>query len=61
MNRYSEASSMFKNISAKVKKIALNKSDMELKVLEATNDEPWGPTATQMQGIIYLCLKYIII
>ena len=45
---------MFRSLTSKIKQVALQHSEMETKVMEATNNEPWGPTATQMQGIITL-------
>jgi hypothetical protein len=38
-------------LANKAKALALNVSDIELKVLEATNEEPWGPHATAMREI----------
>lgn len=34
----------------KARALAYNLSDTELKVLDATNEEPWGPTGPQMKG-----------
>lgn len=39
-----------KNVSNKVKQYALNLTEIELKVEEATNNEPWGPHGSAMQG-----------
>ena len=47
-----------KGITNKVKQYALNLSEIELKVEEATNNEPWGPHGTVMGGalpILQLC------
>lgn len=41
---------MVKSVSNKVKQYALNLTDIELKVEEATNNEPWGPHGSAMQG-----------
>ena len=41
---------MVKTVSNKVKQYALNLSEIEIKVEEATNNEPWGPHGTVMQG-----------
>jgi epsin len=41
---------MVKSVSNKVKQYALNLSEIEIKVEEATNNEPWGPHGTVMQG-----------
>ncbi|KAK9821680.1 hypothetical protein WJX74_007569 [Apatococcus lobatus] len=40
-----------KGITNKVKQYALNLSEIELKVEEATNNEPWGPHGTAMGEI----------
>ena len=42
--------SYLKTISTKAKQMALNLTDMELKVEEATNNDPWGPHGTAMTG-----------
>ena len=41
-----------KGITNKVKQYALNLSEIELKVEEATNNEPWGPHGTAMGGAL---------
>ncbi|EFJ39891.1 hypothetical protein VOLCADRAFT_100407 [Volvox carteri f. nagariensis] len=38
-------------LAAKAKALALNVTEIELKVLEATNEEPWGPHGQAMQEI----------
>ncbi|GIL88365.1 hypothetical protein Vretimale_15048 [Volvox reticuliferus] len=38
-------------LAAKAKALALNVTEIELKVLEATNEEPWGPHGKEMQEI----------
>ena len=40
-----------RDIKTKIKKVALNMSDIEIKVEEATNNEPWGPHGTAMAGM----------
>jgi epsin len=35
---------------AQVKQMALNLTDLEVKVEEATNNEPWGPHGSVMAG-----------
>ncbi|GIL55347.1 hypothetical protein Vafri_10899 [Volvox africanus] len=43
--------SVLNSLAAKAKALALNVTDIELKVLEATNEEPWGPHGKDMQEI----------
>ncbi|GLI71657.1 hypothetical protein VaNZ11_016938 [Volvox africanus] len=43
--------SVLNTLAAKAKALALNVTDIELKVLEATNEEPWGPHGKDMQEI----------
>ncbi len=50
----SDALGYFKSISSKVKQMALNLTDLEVKVEEATNNEPWGPHGTVMAGILLI-------
>ena len=45
-----KAYGMFKSIANRAKQYALNLSEIELKVEDATNNEAWGPTGTQMSG-----------
>ena len=42
--------SVYQQVSSKVKQYAKNLSPMELKVEEATSNEPWGPHGTVMAG-----------
>lgn len=42
-----------RGITTKIKKVALNMSDIEIKVEEATNNEPWGPHGTAMAGMTH--------
>lgn len=39
-----------KNLADKAKAYVNNVSELELKVLEATNHDPWGPHGSVMQG-----------
>jgi ENTH domain len=52
MNNFSgaEALGYLKSLSTKVKQMALNLTDLEVKVEEATNNDPWGPHGTVMAG-----------
>lgn len=45
-----EAGGYLKTLSTKVKQMALNLTDIEVKVEEATNNEPWGPHGSAMAG-----------
>lgn len=45
------AQTKIKNVVDKAKAYVNNVSELEMKVLEATNHEPWGPHGTVMQGI----------
>lgn len=42
--------SLVTTLAAKAKALALNVTEIELKVMEATNEEPWGPHGKDMQG-----------
>ena len=44
------ATTKIKNIADKAKALALSMSELEMKVMEATNHEPWGPHGKDMQG-----------
>jgi hypothetical protein len=46
----SEALTYLKGIGNKVKQMALNLSEIEVKVEDATNNDPWGPHGTVMAG-----------
>lgn len=46
----SEALTYLKGIGNKVKQMALNLSEIEVKVEDATSNEPWGPHGTVMAG-----------
>lgn len=47
---------MFQSVASKVKAAYLNVTDTELKVLDATNEEPWGPHGSVMAGAHWLCM-----
>lgn len=36
----------------------MNYSDVEVKVREATNDDPWGPSGSLMQELAYQTKRY---
>ena len=42
---------LVKSATNKVKKYAMNLSDLEIKVEEATNMETWGPHGSAMSGL----------
>jgi hypothetical protein len=44
------ATTKIKQLADKAKAIAMSASELEMKVLEATNHEPWGPHGKDMQG-----------
>jgi hypothetical protein len=44
------ATTKIKNIADKAKALAMSMSELEMKVMEATNHEPWGPHGKDMQG-----------
>lgn len=46
MENLFEAQELFKNLGNKFKQFALNLSDLELLVEDATNNEPWGPSSS---------------
>ena len=39
----------------KAKQYALNLTDIEIKVEQATNNDPWGPHGTVMGGRLLVC------
>ena len=41
-----------------LKQVALNLSDLEMKTLEATNTDPWGPHGTTMYEIASACVSH---
>ena len=45
-----EAFSYLKGIGNKVKQVALQLTEIEVKVEDATNNEPWGPHGKDMAG-----------
>ena len=45
-----EAYNYLKGIGNKVKQIALQLTEVEVKVEDATNNEPWGPHGKDMAG-----------
>lgn len=48
-------SNLFKSMGAKVRQLAFNLTDTELKVEEATNGDHWGPHGTAMSEIAQMC------
>jgi hypothetical protein len=44
------ASTKVKVLADKAKAFMDNRTELELKVLEATNHEPWGPHGSAMRG-----------
>ncbi len=54
-------SGYLKGITNKVKQYALNLSEIELKVEEATNNEPWGPHGTVMAGELKRRMVYSLV
>ena len=56
--------SVYQQVSSKVKQYAKNLTPMELKVEEATSNEPWGPHGTTMAGMVgqevsNICVKHV--
>ena len=49
---------MFSSIAKGLKQVALNLSDLEMKTLEATNTDPWGPHGTLMYEIASACINH---
>ena len=47
-----EAGGYLMSLTTKVKQMALNLTDLEVKVEEATNNEPWGPHGSVMAGTL---------
>ena len=45
-----DAYAMYKTVVNKAKQMALNLTPLELKVEDATSNEPWGPHGTAMSG-----------
>ena len=37
----------------KATNVVMNYTETEAKVREATNDDPWGPSGTQMRKVLY--------
>lgn len=46
---------IFKTVEKKVRKLALNLSETEVAVEEATSNEPWGPHGSAMADIANEC------
>ena len=46
------AQTKIKNLADKAKAYMNNLSELEVKVMEATNHEPWGPHGTAMRGAV---------
>lgn len=53
----SDALNLAKSAVSKVKQYALNLSEIELKVEEATNNDAWGPHGSVMAG--ELCQTHV--
>ena len=51
-----DAMGILKKVTTTVKQVALNLTETEIKVEEATNNEPWGPHGTTMSGV---CLEVL--
>lgn len=51
------AQNKLKNLADKAKAAWANASELEVKVLEATNHDPWGPHGSVMQGAWGLCMR----
>lgn len=47
-----------REIADKVTNVVMNYTDVEAKVREATNDDPWGPTGVLMQEVAQATLTY---
>ena len=41
----------------KATNVVMNYTETEAKVREATNDDPWGPSGTQMRNVLYSIFK----
>jgi epsin len=48
----SEALTYLKGLGNKVKQIALQLTEIEIKVEDATNNDPWGPHGKDMAGMV---------
>ena len=48
--RKNDLFSVYQQVSSKVKQYAKNLTPIELRVEEATSNEPWGPHGTAMAG-----------
>ncbi len=46
------------NLAKGLKQVAYNLSDLEMKTLEATNTDPWGPHGTAMYEIASACINH---
>lgn len=46
------------SIAKNLKQVAYNLSDLEMKTLEATNTDPWGPHGTAMYEIASACINH---
>jgi len=44
------ATTKIKQLADKAKALAMSMSELEMKVMDATNHEPWGPHGKDMQG-----------
>lgn len=51
-NYVGDAMGMFNKVKKVVQQVALNLSETEIKVEEATSNEPWGPHGTVMTGTL---------
>ena len=50
------------SLVSKAKALSLGVSELELKVLEATNEDPWGPHGSVMTGaLIFFALMVLVV
>ena len=42
-----------RELVGKATNVVMNYTETEAKVREATNDDPWGPSGTQMRNVLY--------
>jgi hypothetical protein len=47
-----------RELADKVTNVVMNYTEIEAKVREATNDEPWGPTGQMMQELAHSTFTY---
>ena len=58
LNLLSFLDCVYKNGELQVKSVALQYPEIKVKVLDATSNEKWGPTGTQMQEIAQASFSY---